>query len=128
MTIAINPKFKKEKVTAGDLSTSVTFFSKNSDSGFFPGVEEKEKLYSCFALIYNPTMKDLEVLNSKGTKEGLTIKIRDPHEEYVPSNKHFLVIDDYRYGPKKELEVIDVSHDIEHNDFIKIIVGMTNDE
>lgn len=126
--MAIHPNYKKEKVTGGDLNTPVTFFSKNSDGGFFPGSDEKEKLYECFALIYNPSMKDLEVLNSKGTKEGLTLKIRDPHEEYVPSNKHLVVIDDYRYGSKKEMQVLDVSPDVERNQFIKIIVGMTNDE
>lgn len=126
--MAINPKYKKEKVTAGDLNTPVTFFVKDSDGGFFPGSDEKENVYECFALIYNPSMKDLEVLNSKGTKEGMTIKIRDPHEDYMPTNKHLVVIHDFRYGPKKEMEIVDVSPDIEHNDFIKIIVGMTNDE
>ncbi len=54
-------------------------------------------------------MKDIEILNAKGTKEGLTIKIRDPHQDYIPTNKHKVIVDDYRVLPTgKEWEIVDV--------------------
>lgn len=88
---------------------------------------KNEKLYECFSLAYNPSMKDMEILNAKGTKEGLTIKIRDPHQDYIPSNKHKVVIDDYRALPVgKEWEIVDVSPDFEDNRFIKIVLGATS--
>lgn len=127
MRMAIQPNYKKPKVTSGELNTPVTFFGKDSNKGFYPGEDEKKPIFSCFALVYSPSMKDMEVLNSKGTQEGMTIKIRDPHEEYIPTNKHIVVIDDFR-SKGKEWNVIDVSPDFENNSFIKIILGMTNDD
>ena len=123
--LPINPNYKKPEIVAGDLKTPVAFFEYTPSDGPDPGEIEKEILYSCTALIYNPSMKDMTILESKGTKEGVTIKIRDPYLDYVPTNKHKVEIDDYRYA-KKVWEVIDVSQDFENNAFIKIILGATS--
>lgn len=123
----IHPNYKKPKINSGSLKTRVEFWGFVPNDGPEPGEEKNEKLYECFSLAYNPSIKDMEILNAKGTKEGLTIKIRDPHQDYIPTNKHKVVIDDYRALPiGKEWEIIDVSPDFEDNRFIKIVLGATS--
>ncbi|MEN2280443.1 phage head-tail adapter protein, partial [Enterococcus faecalis] len=91
-----------------------------------PGVEKNETIYECFSLAYNPSMKHMEILNAKGTKEGLSIKISDPDQDYIDSNKHKVVFDYYRALPVgKEWEIVDVSLDFEDNRFIKIVLAIT---
>ena len=127
--MAINPNYKKPKIVAGNLNTPVTFFGYVPSDGPDPGEEQKETLYQCTALVYSPSMKDNEILNSHNTKEGVTIKIRDPHTDYIPDNKHKAVIDDYRYNKKndeKVWEIINVSYDFEDNSFVKIILGVVS--
>lgn len=70
-------------------------------------------------------MKDREILDVDGTKEAITIKIRDPYTDYVANNKHKAVLDDYRYK-NKVWDVIDVVPDLENNDFVKIILGVSS--
>lgn len=135
--MAIHPKFKKQKVTSGDLNTPVTFFEYQPSSGPEPGDEEKQELFSCMALVYNPSMKDLEMIQSirklnetrkgaeiTGTKQTVTLQIRDPHGDYLPHNKHKAVVDDYRFKDKV-WEIINVSNDLVDNRFIKIILEQT---
>lgn len=123
--MAINPNYKRPAISTGDLRTPVNFFEYKPNDGPEPGEEVKAELYRCTALIYSPSMKDNEILNAKGTKEGVTIKIRDPHTDYVPTNKHKVVIDDFRYEDKT-WEIVNVSPDFESNAFIKIILGVTS--
>ena len=123
----IHPSYKKPKINSGNLRTPVQFWQFVPNDGPEPMEEKREKLYECFCLAYNPSMKDMEILNTKGTNEGLTIKIRDPHQDYIPTNKHKISIDDYRVLPKgKEWEIVDVSPDFEDNRFIKIVLGATS--
>lgn len=121
----IHPNYKKPKIDSGDLRIKIEFWRKTG-SGPLPGSSKKEKKYECMAQVYNPSMKDLEILSVKGTKEGLTIKIRDPHEDYLPTNTDFVKVDDYRYGTEKEWNIIDVSFDFEDNRFVKIVLGATS--
>ncbi|WP_348922073.1 phage head-tail adapter protein [Enterococcus rotai] len=121
----INPKYKNSKIVAGDLNTPVTFFEFKPTKGPEPGEEEKEILFRCTALVYNPSMKDRDILNVSGTKEAVTIKIRDPFTDYLPNNKHKVELEDYRYA-SKVWEIVDVAPDVENNDFVKIILGITS--
>lgn len=121
--MAINPKYKPPKIGAGELRTPVSFLGYKPNDGPEPGEEVVENLFRCTCLAYNPSMKDLDILQAKDTKEGLTIKIRDLHQEYIPTNKHKVVIDDYRYKDKV-WEIIDVAPDLENNSFVKIILGL----
>ena len=116
----IKSNYKKSKIVAGDLNTPVTFFEFQPNKGPEPVDEEKKELYFCTALVYNPSMKDRDIL---GTKEGVTIKIRDPHQSYIPTNKHKVRILDYRYGDKV-WEIIDVSPDLEENSIVKIVLEL----
>lgn len=123
--MAINPNYKKPEIVAGELNTPVTFFEFKPASGPDPGDVEKQELYKCTCLAYNPSSKDLTIMDTKGTKNGITIKIRDPYTDYLPSNKHKVILDDFRYK-NKIWDVIDVSPDLENNQFVKIILGVTS--
>lgn len=123
----IHPSYKTPKINSGNLRTPVQFWSFIPNDGPEPGEEKREKLFECYCLAYNPSMKDMEILHEKGTKEGLTIKIRDPHQDYIPTNKHKVIVNDYRILPAgKEWEILDVSPDFEDNRFIKIVLGATS--
>lgn len=123
--MAINPNYKPKKITAGELNTPVSFFEFKPSEGPEPGEEEKKELYSCTCLVYNPSSKDRDILQSKGTKEAVTIKIRDPYTDYLPNNKHKVILDDFRYKDKV-WDIVDHAPDIENNDFVKIILGITS--
>ncbi|WP_438723687.1 phage head-tail adapter protein [Enterococcus sp. DIV1420a] len=126
-SLSIHHKYKRPQVVAGDLNMPVTFFESTPENGPEPGEVKKKILYECTALVYNPSIKDREILHVKGTQEGLTIKIRDPHQDYIPTNKHKVIIDDYRILPAdKEWEIIDVAPDFEDNRFIKMVLGGTS--
>lgn len=121
----IKMKYERPKIVAGDLRTPVTFFEYQPTSGPDPSEEEKKELYSCTCLAYNPSMKDREILDVTGTKEAITIKIRDPFTDYLANNKHKAVLDDYRYKDKV-WDVMDVAPDLESNEFVKIILGVSS--
>nr|DAR25540.1 MAG TPA: head closure knob [Caudoviricetes sp.] len=123
--MAINSNYKPKKITAGALNTPVSFFEFKPSDGPEPGEEEKKELYDCTCLVYNPSSKDRDILQSKGTKEAVTIKIRDPFTDYLPSNKHKVVLDDFRYKDKV-WDIVDHAPDVENNDFVKIILGITS--
>ena len=123
--MAINPKYKPKEIVAGELNTPVSFFEFKPSDGPEPGEEEKEELYNCTCLVYNPSSKDRDILQSKGTKEAVTIKIRDPYTDYLPSNKHKVILDDFRYKDKV-WDVVDHAPDVENNDFVKIILGVSS--
>lgn len=124
--LSINPKYKKTEIVAGDLNIPVSFFEFKANDGPEPGEVKKVKLFECFCLAYNPSVKDMEILNTKGTREGLTIKIRDPHQDYIPTNKHKVVIDDYRISTGKLWEIVNVAPDFENSNFVKIVLGTTS--
>lgn len=117
--------YKPPDTGSGELRTPVTFYEYGGSDGPEPGQEEKKKLHFCYAEIYNPSMKDMEIMRTVGTKEGITLKVRDAGKEYIPTNKHFFEIDDYRYEGKA-FEIIDVAPDMQNNRFAKIIGGYTS--
>lgn len=117
-------EYRKPDTDAGQLRTPVTFYRYGPNTGPEPGEEEKEVLFACFCEAYNPSMKDLSIMGLTGTKEGMTIKIRDTLGEYIPTNEHFAVLEDYRYK-EKVFSVIDVRNDMSDNRFITILLGVT---
>ena len=120
--MSFKASYQRPKIVAGDLRTPVTFFEYLPSSGPDPSDEEKSELYKCTCLAYNPSMKDREILDVAGTKEAITIKIRDPFTDYQANNKHKATLDDYRYKGKV-WDVVDVAPDLENNEFVKIILG-----
>ena len=123
--MAIHPNYKKPKITSGDLDTPVIFFGYEPSNSPEPEEQEKNVLHSCFAEIYSSSMKDMEIVKSSGkaTKQTVTINIRDPDIDYLPSNKHKAKLEDIRY--KGVIwELIDVA--APKDGFIKIILGATS--
>lgn len=121
MTVSVNPNYKPPKTGSGELRTFVNFYKVKSN-GPEPGQTGKTLLYKCTAEVYNPSMKDLEILKASSTKHGITIKIRDPLQDYQPSNKHIVVIDNFRYQ-NKEWNIKDVRPDVQNSDFIIVVLG-----
>lgn len=122
--MAINPKYQPPKTSSGDLKTPVIFYEYKPSNGPEPGEEKKSILHECTAELYNPSMKDIDIMKIKETNEAVTIRIRDTHGEYLPANDHKVDIDDYRYS-MKTWEVIDVRPDPKDNRFITILLGVT---
>lgn len=121
----IKANYQRPKIVAGDLRTPVTFFEYKPTNGPDPSDEEKKEIYSCTCLAYNPSMKDREILDVVGTKEAITIKIRSPYTSYLANNKHKAVLNDYRYVGKI-WDIVDVAPDLENNEFVKIILGLSS--
>lgn len=122
--MAIHPNYKPPETGSGELKTYVEFFGKGS-SGPEPGGGDLDSLYDCTAEVYNPSMKDIEVMKVNGTKKGITLKIRDPLTDYIPSNKHHVKIYDFRY---KDItwDITDVRPDIQNSQFIVILLGASS--
>ena len=121
MRIKQKYEYRKPETNSGKLRTPVTFYEFQSEDGPEPGKKEKKSLHSCFCEAYNPSMKDLRIMEHLGTKEAVTIRIRDTMGEYLPTNKHFAALDDYRYK-EKILSVKDVRPDLTDNRFIIILL------
>lgn len=121
----ISFKYKQPETDSGSLRTPATFYEFTPDNGPEPGQNKKNTLHECFAEIYNPSMKDMEIMKATGTKEAITLRIRDAGKEYVPTNKHFFEVSDYRYTGKV-FNIISVAPDIQNNKFIKVIGGYSS--
>ncbi|MGJ9935299.1 hypothetical protein ACRCGH_09345 [Staphylococcus aureus] len=76
------------------------YFFQYINKGPYPDEEEKMKLYSCFCKIYNPSMKDREILKATESKSGLTIIVRSSKTEYLPQTNHLVKIDSALYSDK----------------------------
>ena len=121
--MAINPKYKPPKTGAGELKTPVSFYVpiNNGPEPVPGGIGDPE--FECTAEVYKPSMKDLEVMKVNGVKNGMTIIIRDPLQEFQPQNDQRVKINDYRYAGKI-WEVIEVRPDIQNNQFVTILLGV----
>lgn len=114
------------KSRTGKLNTKITFWEYKPSKGPEPGELQKKILYQTRAEIYDPSLKDLEILNGKGSKKALTMVVRDPGRKYVPNNKHYVEILDYRL--EGIWNIMDVRPDITENRFLTILLGLTSDE
>lgn len=123
--MAVNPNYKPPKTGAGNLRIPVAFYLFGPDDGPEPGESKRKDLYACMCEAYNPSIKDLTVMDINGTKEAVTIKIRDPAGEYLPSNKHFAELDD-RSFKGKAFSIVDVRPDLKDRRFIVILLGVTS--
>lgn len=123
--MAVNPKYKRPETGAGELRIPVVFYLFAPDPGPEPGESRKRILHACMCEAYNPSIKDRTILDTTGTREAVTIKIRDPKEEYLPSNKHFAELDDRRFAGTV-FSILDVRPDLKENRFITILLGVTS--
>ncbi|WP_410534445.1 phage head-tail adapter protein [Streptococcus agalactiae] len=81
-----------------------------------------KKLFTTFAEVYNPSIKDIEKVTEKGVKAQYTVKFRDPLMAYIPKNDHLVEINDNRL-PSKKIGILDIRPDFVDRDFIVIVLG-----
>ncbi|MFD9626977.1 phage head-tail adapter protein, partial [Peribacillus muralis] len=65
---------------------------------------------------------DMEMAKSNGTLSDITITIRDPQADYIPTNKHILFIDNDMYQERYNIK--HVQPDLQNKEFIKIVAGL----
>ncbi|EMF0108793.1 phage head-tail adapter protein [Enterococcus hirae] len=115
------------KSSTRKLNTKVFFYGYIPKDGPYPGEETQSLLYKSRAEIYDPSIKDLEVLNGIEAKLAVTLIIRNPGKKYIPSNKHFAKIFDYRYE-KYTWNIVEVRPDIARNEFVTILLAVIDNE
>lgn len=117
-------KYKPPRVNTGDLRTMIIFYEYEANDSPEPGESEKQILYKAWAKIDNVWLKDLETAKSNGTLSDLTITIRDPQADYIPTNKHYISIDALEYQDKR-YNVKEVLPALQNKQFTTIVAGLT---
>lgn len=65
------------------------------------GMNGEVKVYSCFADLYEPTQKDVQLGNLETTNNSVTIKIRNAHPQFTPSVSQVFVVKNGIYKDMK---------------------------
>lgn len=110
------PVFKRKQTNNGTLRTPLEFYESTSNSPE-PGDSSLVKVFECFGEVYNPSIKDISIMNAQGVSSGVTVKIRN-QDSFLPTLDHTVKVYDkyYRYI---DYRIIDISP----NDyFIKLIL------
>ncbi|MGP9039814.1 phage head-tail adapter protein [Cytobacillus kochii] len=118
-------KYKPPRVNTGDLRVPVKFYEYKPNDGPEPGEQIEKVLFECLAKVENVWMKDLEQAKTNGTVEDITITIRDPLDDYIPSNKHYVSVDARGYRDK-DFNIKNNFPDPQNSSFIKVIAGITS--
>lgn len=118
-------KYKAPRLHSGQLRTPITFFEKAPNPGPEPGEKKKKFLYECMCKVDSVWLKDLELAKSNGTLSDLTITIRDPQDDYRPTNLHYLEIEDRDY---KDLvyNIVTVQPNLQDRRFIDIVAKVVS--
>ena len=128
--------FKSETTHNGTLKTFVTFKRMKVSDDFYEENVVEEDAFSAWAGIYDVSIQDLdslkgrfsknalalESIKSKAVKTLLTLKIRDPLEEYQPKNSDTAIVDDPRFK-NKVWDVIDYRPDFYNRQFLVIYLS-----
>lgn len=117
-------EYKPPRLKSGDLRTPVTFYEYTENAGPMPGQKEKKELFKCMAKVDEIWLKDMELAKQNGTVSDVTIIIRDPIGSYVPTNKHYVSIDDPIYKDNR-YNIKHVQPDVQDRRFINIIGGIS---
>lgn len=113
-------KYKRPRITSGDLRTPVTFYGYGPKSGPDPGENEEQTLFQCFAKIDEVWLRDMETAKANGTLSDVTLTIRDPHGSYVPTNKHYVSIQSTYYS-EAPFRVKEVQPNLQDHRYINVI-------
>lgn len=119
-------EYRKRRVHSGELRTPVIFYEYKPVPGPIPDQEERKQVYSCWAKVDRVWLRDMEQAKQNNTISDVTLTIRDPLQEFIPTNKHFIRIETYDY---KHLvyNVTSSQPDLQHRDFITIIASLMDD-
>ncbi|SJZ89782.1 hypothetical protein SAMN02745116_01778 [Pilibacter termitis] len=108
-------KYQPQRTHNGKLKTPfVVFYPKEIDTLEVNAI--LHEVHSGFAEVYNPSMKDLEILNGVNTKQSVTIKFR--RNSITFTNKMKVKLLDSRYS--EMWNVIDVRFD---DEFVTLLLG-----
>jgi hypothetical protein len=116
-------KYKPPRVKTGDLRTPITFYEFAPNEGPEPGESEKQVLYEAWAKIDSVWLKDMEAAKANGTLEDITITIRDPQSDFLPTNKHYIGVNDRNFFNKR-YQIKSVQPDMQDKAFITIVAGL----
>ena len=114
--------YKKPESQNGDLRTPLTFYTSKVKEGVDGRDVSYKKAFYTMGQVYSPSFKDIEIATGKALKAKMTLKIRDPLDDYQPDNRHFVEVEDLRLKGKK-WQIIDVRPDYDNRDFLKVIIG-----
>jgi len=96
-----------QSTEVGDLNTRITFYQYKPSEGHWPGDEEAEKVYSCWAAIEGVYESQIQLAKQNDTLTDLTMKIRDNTMEFNPDTKHWVEIDHPNYrGTRYGIDVV----------------------
>lgn len=112
-------EYKTPRLRSGDLRIPVIFYEYEGKQGPIPGQKEKKVLFACLAKVDSVWLKDIERAKQNGTLSEVTIIIRDPIGSYVPTNKHFVEIEDDLYP--EHYNINHVQPDVQDRSFINIV-------
>nr|DAF02790.1 MAG TPA: head closure knob [Caudoviricetes sp.] len=115
-------RYKKPEAQNGDLRTPLTFYTSKVEEGVDGRDVSYKKAFSTMGQVYSPSFKDIEIATGKAMKAKMTLKIRDPLDDYQPDNRHFVEVEDLRLKGKK-WQIIDVRPDYDNRDFLIVIIG-----
>ena len=79
------------------LDYRISFYT-DLDEGPEAGMGEFQNVYSCFADMYEPTQKDVQLNNLEVSKRSVTLNIRDAQPQFIPSSKHVFEIKNGMYA------------------------------
>lgn len=115
-------RYKKPEAQNGDLRTPLTFYTSKVKEGADGRDVSYKKAFYTMGQVYSPSFKDIEIATGKSLKAKMTLKIRDPLDDYQPDNRHFVEVEDLRLKGKK-WQIIDVRPDYNNRDFLIVIIG-----
>ena len=91
-------------------------------TGPYPEDEKQEvELYSSFAKIYNPSIKDLEIMKVTESVKGLTLIIRDPFRAYEIANNHFIKVSN-KYYSNKYFNIIEIRPNTPIDNYLTLLL------
>lgn len=112
-------EYKPPRHRSSDFKIPIEFYEYEEKDGPMPGQKEKKVLFKCLAKIDSVWLKDLERAKQNGTLSEVTIIMRDPIGSYVPSNKHFVKIDDPLYP--EPYNINHVQPDVQDRNIINVV-------
>lgn len=113
-------KYKPPRLHSGELRTPIVFYEYAPNQGPEPGEKEKSTLHECMGKIDEVWLKDVERAKSNGTLSDITITMRDPLQDYIPTDTHYISIDHPQYKDNR-YNVKHVQPDPQNNKFINVI-------
>lgn len=67
-----------------NLDYRITFYDV-VNNGPEAGMNDWQEIYSCFAGLYEPTQKDVQLGNLELSKRSVTLNIRDAQPQFIPN-------------------------------------------